>query len=61
MKKYNAPVSEIFQTHTSHETMAVEASYRVNDFKGTVNIEVGDEDNDDNGANTFSKNLWEEQ
>ena len=57
MKKYNAPVTEIIETHTSHETMAVEASIRVNDFKGTENIDVGGDEDD---ANTFSKNLWEE-
>ena len=57
MKKYKAPVTEIIETHTSHETMAVEASIRVNDFKGTENIDVGG----DEEANTFNMNLWEEQ
>lgn len=56
MKEYITPATEIIEMYTTHDTMNVEGSITVNEFKGTQDINLGGDE-----ANSMSKDLWDEE
>lgn len=59
MKEYITPATEIIEMYTTHDTMVVEGSLKVNEFKGTHYINLGGDEDDE--ANSMSTDLWDEQ
>ena len=59
MKEYVTPETEIIEMYTTHDTMVVEGSLKVNEFKGTQDINLGGDEEDE--ANSMSKDLWDEE
>ncbi len=59
MKEYITPATEIIEMYTTHDTMVVEGSLKVNEFKGTQDIDLGGDEDDE--ANSMSTDLWDEE